>query len=77
MKSRVLLVGVGVVFVMTLTTLLPRLDPVRSWHITQTKPLADGISMRVEGVSGDTKEQSFDFVIPYLPKLTPRGEIKA
>jgi hypothetical protein len=31
-------------------TFLPNIEPVRSWRITQTKPLVEGISMRVEDV---------------------------
>ena len=162
MHRRSLLILVAVAVVVMAMVVLPRHEPLRSWRIVQTKPLAEGISMRVENLflfpsgtntflrfrcrylggnpgdrfalraslldaanlpgvdriqtwqvgvpdegrggipmvwefrvdppkrvknltlriywrphGGDTKERLADFNVPYLPKVTPHGEVDA
>jgi hypothetical protein len=50
MRHRLLLVLVAVTALVLVGLVLSNHEPVRSWRIAQTKPLADGISMRVENL---------------------------
>jgi hypothetical protein len=50
MRPRILLILVTVAVVVIAALVLAQHDPIRSWRIVQTKPLADGISMRVENL---------------------------
>jgi len=50
MRRRSLLILFAVAVVVAAAVVLPELEPIRSWRIMQTRPLADGISMRVENL---------------------------
>ena len=50
MRRRFLFICVGITFAVVAAVILPKLEPIRSWRITQTQLLANGISMRVEDV---------------------------
>ena len=50
MRRRSLLVLVAVAALVFVALVLSNHEPVRSWRIVQSKPLAEGISMRVENL---------------------------
>ena len=50
MRRRESLIWISVAMAVLAVVLLPKANPIRSWRITQTKTIADGISMRVEDV---------------------------
>jgi len=50
MRNRFIIACAGIALAMIAAIILSKLEPIRSWRITQTKPLVDGISMRVEDV---------------------------